>query len=68
MLVLYKKSSIFYPHEQDYGGNFILPGGAEGIRTPAPVARSNGLANRPLEPLGYCSKHCDYSIVKNNFR
>ncbi len=32
-----------------------LFGGAEGIRTLAPVARSNGLANRPLEPLGYCS-------------
>lgn len=32
-----------------------LSGGAEGIRTLAPVARSNGLANRPLEPLGYCS-------------
>lgn len=30
-------------------------GGAEGIRTPAPVTRSNGLANRPLRPLGYAS-------------
>lgn len=35
-------------------------GGAEGIRTPAPVTRSNGLANRPLEPLGYCSSICNY--------
>ena len=25
-------------------------GGEEGIRTLAPVARSNGLANRPLRP------------------
>lgn len=38
----------------------FLNGGAEGIRTPAPVTRSNGLANRPLEPLGYCSSICNY--------
>ena len=35
--------------------HFLFTGGAEGVRTPAPVTRSNGLANRPLEPLGYCS-------------
>ncbi len=30
-------------------------GGARGIRTLAPVARSNDLANRPLQPLEYRS-------------
>ena len=33
----------------------ILFGGAGGIRTLAPVARSNDLANRPLQPLEYRS-------------
>ncbi len=36
--------------------SLFFSGGAEGVRTLAPVTRSNGLANRPLEPLGYCSK------------
>ena len=31
-------------------------GGGGGIRTLAGLATTNGLANRPLEPLGYLSK------------
>ena len=38
-----------------------IAGGADGVRTHAPVTRSNGLANRPLEPLGYCSSDMYYS-------
>ena len=36
-------------------------GGVREIRTPAPVTRSNDLANRPLQPLEYHSKkaYCD---------
>ena len=30
-------------------------GGGERIRTSAPLTRPNGLANRPLQPLGYSS-------------
>ena len=39
------------------------PGGADGVRTHAPVTRPNGLANRPLEPLGYCSSEKYYNII-----
>lgn len=46
----------------------ICSGGAEGIRTLAPVARSNGLANRPLEPLGYCSSKKYYNKVDLLYR
>ena len=33
----------------------LISGGEAGIRTPAPITRTNGLANRPLRPLGYFS-------------
>lgn len=39
----------------------FLSGGVGGIRTPAPVARSNDLANRPLQPLEYHSISVTYS-------
>ena len=38
-------------------------GGADGVRTHAPVTRPNGLADRPLEPLGYCSGDKYYNII-----
>lgn len=34
---------------------YFLNGGADGIRTHAPVTRSTSLAGKPLEPLEYYS-------------
>ena len=42
-----------------------LCGGEDGIRTHAPVARPNGLANRPLEPLEYFSMVSRFHIISN---
>lgn len=41
---------------------FNQNGGERGIRTPARVAPTNGLANRPLQPLGY------FSVPYNNIK
>ena len=38
-------------------------GGEGGIRTLAAVAHSNGLANRPLQPLEYFSVHHQFSLI-----
>ena len=40
---------------QDKGVKLLRNGGAAGIRTLAGLTTSNDLANRPLEPLEYCS-------------
>ncbi len=36
---------------------YVLNGGADGIRTHAPVTRSTSLAGKPLEPLEYYSNY-----------
>ena len=40
---------------QDEDVTLLTNGGATGIRTLAGLTTSNDLANRPLEPLEYCS-------------
>ena len=37
-------------------------GGERGIRTPARVTPTNGLANHPLQPLGYLSAKAETSL------
>lgn len=36
---------------------YVFNGGADGIRTHAPVTRSTSLAGKPLEPLEYYSNY-----------
>lgn len=45
----------FLTNKKSVESSTLFYGGVREIRTPAPVTRSNDLANRPLQPLEYHS-------------